>query len=128
MLENEEKTEQDLKIKFRPDSSLKSSPNTFLYRFKGSDFFYWILLLFFAEGFGIVALMLVYATPSYYCGPLALHWDLLDPEERTMMDVLGKYLNHSEAGDGTVWSFHNVVTIIYSAFKSFGLAPKFGHF
>lgn len=88
------------------------------YRFKGSDFFYWILLLFFAEGFGIVALMLVYATPSYYCGPLALHWDLLDPEERTMMDVLGKYLNHSEAGDGTVWSFHNVVTIIYNFGKA----------
>ena len=88
------------------------------YRFKGSDFFYWILLLFFAEGFGIVALMLAYANPSYYCGPLALNWDMTDPEERTMMEALGKYLNHPMADVVKTDRFHLIISMIYNFGKA----------
>ena len=88
------------------------------YRFKNSDFFYQILLMFYCFSLTIASLLITNAVPSYYCGPLALHHGLAtDPTERKMISILKTYINHNSESfvlRPRTWSFHGFVVIMYS--------------
>ena len=75
------------------------------YRFRNSDFFYQILLLFYCFAVSISVLLIANAVPSYYCGPLALHHSLeMDPTERKITSILKHYIEH----DSDSYSIFNI--------------------